>query len=73
MKPQKELSTKDYVMSFGKYKGHTLDEISDDDPGYVVWLADENILRIEKEFLEAVRKDDMEAVSYSSQWVLQYE
>jgi uncharacterized protein (DUF3820 family) len=44
----------DFVMPFGKYKGQTLDQISNNDPGYVVWLADENVLKIEREFLEAV-------------------
>jgi len=41
----------------------TLDQISDNDPSYVVWLADEGVLKIEREFLEAVRMDDMEAES----------
>lgn len=50
----------DFVMPFGKYKGRTLDDISDHDPGYVVWLADEGVLKIEKPFMDAVRRDDME-------------
>ena len=50
-------------MPFGKYRGHSLDQISDNDPGYVVWLADENVLKIERKFLDAVRMDDMEAES----------
>ena len=53
----------EFAMTFGKYKGQTLDEISDNDPGYVVWLADANVLRIDREFLDAVRMDDMEAES----------
>lgn len=28
-----------------------------------MWLADENVLKIEREFLDAVRMDDMEAES----------
>ena len=51
----------DFLMPFGKYRGQTLDQIADNDPGYVVWLADENVLKIEREFLDAVRMDDMEA------------
>ena len=47
-------------MPFGKYRGQALDQISDNDPGYVVWLADENVLKIERGFLDAVRMDDME-------------
>jgi F420-dependent methylenetetrahydromethanopterin dehydrogenase len=53
----------DFVMPFGKYRGQTLDQISDNDTGYILWLADENVLRIEREFLDAVRMDDMEAES----------
>ena len=50
----------DWVMPFGKYRGKTLEQISDTDPGYIMWLADENVLQIEREFLDAVRRDDME-------------
>jgi len=58
----------DWVMTFGKYKGRTLDEISNNDPSYVVWLSDEKVLKIEKEFLEAVRRDDMEHDCYGDHW-----
>jgi hypothetical protein len=57
------LCSADFVMTFGKYRGQTLGQISYNDPGYVVWLADENVLKIEREFLDAVRMDDMEAES----------
>jgi hypothetical protein len=53
----------DFIMPFGKYKGRSLDSISDDDPGYVIWLADENVLEIETSFLDAVRRDEMESES----------
>lgn len=53
----------DFVMPFGKYKDYTLDRISDDDPGYIVWLADNNVLKIKRKFLDAVRRDAMEADS----------
>jgi uncharacterized protein (DUF3820 family) len=55
-----------FVMPFGKYKGKTLDDISDDDPSYVVWLADEKVLKIKREFLDAVRQDDMESDMWSA-------
>lgn len=54
------LVRRDFVMPFGKYKGLALNEISGTDPGYIVWLADEGIFRIEKAFLNPVRQDDME-------------
>lgn len=47
-------------MPFGKYRGKSLDEIADGDPGYIVWLADERVLRVEREFLDACRMDDYE-------------
>ena len=58
----------DFVMPFGKYKGRTLDDISDNDPEYVVWLADENVLKIERRFLDAVRQDDMESDDTEAMW-----
>ena len=70
---QQEPCSASFVMSFGKYKGRTLDDISDLDPGYVVWLADENVLKIDDEILDAVRCDDMEISTYEDQWRFQYE
>jgi hypothetical protein len=70
---QQEPCSASFVMPFGKYKGRTLDDISDLDPGYVVWLADENVLKIEVEFLDAVRWDDMEISTYEDRWRFQYE
>lgn len=56
----RERVSSDFVLTFGKYKGRTLDEVSDFDPGYVVWLADNKVLNIEKKFLDAVRTDAIE-------------
>lgn len=50
----------EHTMTFGKYRGWSLDQVAETDPGYVVWLADENVLLIEPEFLDAVRRDAME-------------
>jgi hypothetical protein len=58
----------DFIMPFGKYRGRTLDDISEDDLGYVVWLADENVLTIETQFLDAVRCDYMEQQDGSEFW-----
>lgn len=55
-------------MPFGKYKGRTLDDISDNDPSYIMWLADENVLKIERRFLDAVRQDDMESDESEAMW-----
>ena len=61
-----------FVMPFGKYKGKTLAQISDCDPRYVVWLADKNVLKIEANFLDDVRRYDMEINTYSEQWAFKY-
>lgn len=36
----------DHVMTFGKYKGMTLEDIADENPSYIIWLVDNNILDI---------------------------
>lgn len=46
---------------FGKYQGLTLDQISDKDPSYVLWLADNKILGIKQSFLDAIRRDEIES------------
>jgi hypothetical protein len=63
----------DFVMSFGKYKGQTLNQISDIDTGYILWLDDERVLTIEPKFLEAVRRDDMAITTYGDEWAFRYE
>jgi hypothetical protein len=44
------------VISFGKYKGQTFDEIADIDPDYILWL-DENVKDVKflKKWLESVK------------------
>jgi hypothetical protein len=48
-------------MPFGKYQGLTLYQISDKDPNYILWLADNKILGIKRSFLDAVRRDEIES------------
>lgn len=50
-----------HKISFGKYQGLTLDQISDKDPSYLVWLADNKILAIKPSFLDLVRRDEIES------------
>jgi hypothetical protein len=46
------------IISFGKYKGKTFDEIADIDPDYILWF-DENVktIKLRKSFVEAVEMD----------------
>ena len=60
----------DFVMPFGMYKGQSLCDISEENPGYIVWLADKGALKIETQFLDAVRRNDMEMdyIDPSDRW-----
>jgi hypothetical protein len=49
-----------FVMPFGKYKGQSLDKISDTDPGYICWLHDHAVFAIEPGFLDSCRMDEQE-------------
>lgn len=46
------------IINFGKYKGHTFDEIADMEPSYILWLS-ENVdsIKLPKKWLEAVEWD----------------
>ena len=50
----------DYVLTFGKYSGMSIDEISEIDLSYVIWLNEQKILKIEREFMEACLLDEYE-------------
>ena len=34
------------VMTFGKYKGQTIDTIAEQDPGYLLWCLREAVIRL---------------------------
>jgi hypothetical protein len=53
----------EFVMKFGKHIGRTLEEIAETEPSYILWLAEEKVLKIDPEFLDAVQQDEMEADS----------
>lgn len=47
----------DHIMTFGKYKGQTLDDISEFDPEYILWLHEKEILNMPQWFVDAVEMD----------------
>lgn len=49
------------TITFGKYKGKTWDEVSDIDPGYVLWAVD-NVkeVKLPQSFIDAVEMDKRE-------------
>lgn len=48
----------DQIMTFGKYKGKKVNWVAEHNPGYIVWLHDENVCEIDAELLEAAIFDD---------------
>jgi hypothetical protein len=46
------------IITFGKYKGKTFDEIADLDPDYILWL-DKNVknVKLPKKWVEAIEMD----------------
>jgi len=52
------INSYEYVFTFGKYKGKTCDEVADKNPGYLVWLDENEVADINKEILEAAVIDD---------------
>ena len=47
------------VITFGKYKGKTIEWIAENDPSYIVWLNDEQIVDFPDEIVDAAIMDDM--------------
>ena len=49
----------DYVMTFGKHKGKTLVQILDESPSYIVWLAENDVVKIPDDLLTMACHDTM--------------
>lgn len=49
----------DYVMTFGKHKGKTLLQILDESPSYIVWLAENDVVKIPDDLLTMACHDTM--------------
>jgi len=49
----------DYVMTFGKYKGKTLVQILDECPSYIVWLSENDVVKIPDDLLTMACHDTM--------------
>lgn len=48
-----------YIMPFGKYKGKTLFDISEENPSYISWLDKEKIYNVEDDLLIKCLNDTM--------------
>jgi uncharacterized protein (DUF3820 family) len=47
----------DFIIPFGKYRGKSLNGISELDNSYIVWLSDSGALLIDSQFIEALKHD----------------
>ena len=52
MSYQQDIDSYDDVLRFGKYRGRTMSEVLSEDPDYLNWLADEEIVDFSEEMLE---------------------
>jgi hypothetical protein len=53
----KEFAGYNHTMLFGKHKGRLIGDIAETDPGYIVWLSDSNVLKIETHIVNMCRED----------------
>lgn len=54
-KPQM-ITDRNAVLTFGKYRGETIQDILDNDPLYIVWLSDNTDLDFHWEILETAQQ-----------------
>jgi hypothetical protein len=70
---RKKRHTSDFVISFGKHSGKTLDQIAEVDNSYILWLDREGILKVEKEFLDACKEDEYQReLNSMTEWDFKY-
>ena len=56
---QAPIKSYDGVLTFGKYKGKTVDWIAENEPGYIVWLQENDVCVVDDEIYDAAMMDDM--------------
>lgn len=44
------------VFTFGKHKGNQLEDVIDDDPGYIEWCVENDVVNFDEEALELISK-----------------
>jgi len=44
------------TMKFGKYKGEEIEDLLYDDPGYLVWLVEEEVVELDSEVIEQMEQ-----------------
>jgi hypothetical protein len=48
------------VLPFGKHKGKTVNEVIEEEPGWVVWAARDNVLTFDNDVLMCAEREEME-------------
>lgn len=49
----------DYVITFGKHKGKTLVQILNESPSYIIWLSENDVVKIPDDLLTMACYDTM--------------
>lgn len=52
----KEVVTAEYVLTFGKYKGKSLGWVLSNEPGYIIWLVDNDALAVADDVVDEAKK-----------------
>ena len=61
------------IITFGKYKGKTLNEIAELDAGYIVWLDEEiKSIKIDTDFVSQCLREELEYRSASMDIIKEY-
>lgn len=50
-----ELTSNYYVLKFGKYKGHTVAWILQNNPSYIIWLAHKELVKVNPKIYTAAQ------------------
>ena len=58
--PRQVIKSREDVFVFGKHKGHTVQIVLDEDPGYIVWLDEEEILVFPDDIYQKAQQLDAE-------------
>lgn len=46
----------DDLFSFGKHKGNQVEDVIEDDPGYIAWVVENGVCEFDEEVLELIAK-----------------
>ena len=50
--------TRDTVLQFGKHKGWTIGDCVEADPSYVIWLSEDEVMKIPADILEEAQENE---------------